>query len=98
MLIHNVRELGLRMRDRRLELGFTQAALAKRVGVSRFWVMQMERGNSGAEIGLVFRALHALGLAVDVWIAEVDSAVPSPDLPWSPDLAAILDRARGNRP
>lgn len=96
MLIHNVRELGLRMRDRRHELGLTQAALAKRVGVSRFWVMQMERGNSGAEIGLVSRALQALGLTLEVGIAE--AAVPASELPWSPDLAAILDRARENRP
>lgn len=60
MLINNVRELGTRMRDQRLELGLSQAAFAKRVGVSRSWVVQVERGNAGAEIGLVPKALAAL--------------------------------------
>ena len=95
MLINNVRELGTRMRDQRLELGLSQAAFAKRVGVSRSWVVQVERGNAGAEIGLVLKALAASGLHVDIRTAT-DLAIPLADAgePWAPDLAEILDRAR----
>ena len=96
MLVNNVRELGLRLRDQRLELGLSQAALAKRIGVSRSWVVQAERGNAGAEIGLVLKALDALGLDLDVRAAAAP-AVPLDDGGelWTPDLAEILDRARG---
>lgn len=99
MLIHNVRELGTRMRDQRLQLGLTQAELAKRVGVTRFWVMQVERGSAGAEIGLILRALSALDLEIDVR-AAASSAVPLADdgEVWTPDLAQIVERARGTRP
>lgn len=99
MLVNNARELGVRLRDQRLELGLSQAALAKRIGVSRSWVVQAERGNAGAEIGLVLKALGALGLDLDIRTAAAPS-VPLVDggEPWSPNLAEILDRARGTRP
>lgn len=100
MLIRNARELGLRMRDQRLELGLSQAALAARIGVSRSWVVQAERGNSGAEIGLMLKAFEALGLAFDV--REPASAVAPMAMDerefWVPDLGQIVDNARGTRP
>jgi transcriptional regulator with XRE-family HTH domain len=99
MLVNNARELGTRMRDQRLELGLSQAALAKRVGVSRSWVVQVERGNAGAEIGLVLKAFAALGLDLDVRAANAPAA-PLDDGgdSWTPNLANILERARGAKP
>ena len=87
------------MRDQRLELGLSQATLAKRIGVARAWVIRVERGNAGAELGLVLKALAALGLDLDIRTTAAP-AVPLADggEPWSPDLAEILDRARGTRP
>jgi transcriptional regulator with XRE-family HTH domain len=87
------------MRDQRLELGLSQAAFAKRVGVSRSWVVQVERGNAGAEIGLVLKALAALGLHVDIR-TTTDLAVPLADAGelWTPDLSEILERARRTEP
>lgn len=96
MLVHNARELGLRMRDQRLELGLSQAALAKQIGVDRAWVIRVERGNAGAEIGLVLKALNALGLDLDVRAAAAPM-VPLAEEPWVPDLAEILKRVRGTR-
>lgn len=100
MQIHDVNELGLRIRDRRQALGLSQVALAERAEVSRFWVMQVERGNPGAEIGLVFRAVRELGLMLDVRVAgpPPPSNDPAESAPHVPDLAAILDRARGRTP
>jgi HTH-type transcriptional regulator / antitoxin HipB len=96
MLVHNTRDLGLRMRDRRLEIGLSQAALAQQIGVSRSWVFQAERGNAGAEIGLVLKAFAALGLDLDIRAANTP-AVPLEDggESWTPNLAEILERARG---
>lgn len=97
MLIHNIRELGVRMRDRRLELGLTQAELARRIGVTRFWVIQVERGSTGAEIGRVFKALAVLGLELDVRPVDAPAARSSEADAWTPNLAQILERARGLR-
>jgi HTH-type transcriptional regulator/antitoxin HipB len=96
MLINNARDLGLRLRDQRLELGLSQAALAKRIGVSRSWVVQAERGNAGAEFGLVLKALAAVGLDLDVRASGVPPVPPGDDgETWVPDLAEILNRAPG---
>ena len=100
MLVHNARELGFRIRDQRLELGLSQAALAKRIGASRSWVVQVEQGNGGAAIDLVLKAFAALGLILDVRGADARAVPFAPENGefWSPDLAEILDRARGTRP
>jgi transcriptional regulator with XRE-family HTH domain len=60
------RELGLRVRDRRLELGWSQAELARRVGMTRQWVIAFEKGSAGAALGTVLRTLSELGLVLDV--------------------------------
>jgi len=62
----SVHDFATIIRGRRHELGLTQAALADRAGVSRKWVHELEGGKLTAELGLVIRALHALGLEVDV--------------------------------
>jgi len=66
MLITGSRELGQFVRDQRKRLGMSQQKLGQAVGVSRHWVIAMERGNAGAELGLVLKALAAVGLRVDV--------------------------------
>lgn len=100
MLVRNARDLGLRMRDQRLRLGLSQAALAERIGVSRSWVAQVERGNAGAEFGLVLMALSALHLDLDVRATQAPggASAADDDVEWTPDLAAILRRARGLLP
>lgn len=95
MQIDTARDLGLRMRDQRLMLRMSQAELAKSIGASRSWVFHMERGNPGAEVGLVLKALRSLGLAMDVRPA---GHRPDAEQPHAVDLAAILDRARGGNP
>jgi HTH-type transcriptional regulator/antitoxin HipB len=47
---------------KRREKGLTQSGLAKLLGAERKWVINLESGNSKAEIGLVLRTLEALNL------------------------------------
>jgi HTH-type transcriptional regulator/antitoxin HipB len=87
VLIRNSRDFGAAVKDARLRRGLTQAELADQIGVSRQWVIALERGKSTAELGAALRTLSALGMVVDV--------VPEP-----PDTATIdLDRLLGgNQP
>jgi HTH-type transcriptional regulator/antitoxin HipB len=64
MEVGNMRDLAGSIRARRRQLGWTQAALAEKVGVRRYWIIDVEKGKSTAEVGLVLRALRALGLTI----------------------------------
>lgn len=50
-LAQSLAALGRRLRDRRIEFGWTQAHLAEKLGVSVPTVRAMERGDAGVSIG-----------------------------------------------
>jgi y4mF family transcriptional regulator len=65
MFIRTPADLGAAIRDRRKQLGLDQSTFAKRIGVSRQWVIGVERGHARAAMGLVLRAIDALGIRLD---------------------------------
>ncbi|MEA2681168.1 MAG: hypothetical protein QOK03_2890 [Candidatus Binataceae bacterium] len=65
MLIRTPADLGAAIRDRRKQLGQDQSTFAKRIGVSRQWLIGVERGHARAALGLVLRAIDALGIRLD---------------------------------
>ena len=65
MLVRTAADLGAVIRDRRKQLKLDQAGFAKRIGVSRQWVIEIEHGHPRAELSLVLRALDALDLQID---------------------------------
>jgi HTH-type transcriptional regulator / antitoxin HipB len=66
MQLRSAREIGLLIRDRRRQSGLTQAGLAERLGTSRLWVLQVERGKGTVQLGMVLRALAELGVSLHV--------------------------------
>jgi HTH-type transcriptional regulator / antitoxin HipB len=92
MLIRTPADLGAVVRDRRKRLGLGQATLAEKIGVSRQWVVGIERGHSRAELGLVMRTLDALGIRL-----ETRDRDATPRLPSGPDIDAIVAAARKGR-
>jgi HTH-type transcriptional regulator / antitoxin HipB len=77
-------------RGRRLDLGISQAELAKR-GVSRKWVVEFEASKLSVELGLVMRVLDELGLVLDI-STEARTTSASAD---TVDLDALLEEHRG---
>src|SRR5258708_1793177 len=71
MRIRTPADLGAAIRDRRTKLGLGQGALARKVGVSRQWIVEAEKGKPRAEIGLLLRTIQALGIAL-----VIETAVP----------------------
>lgn len=97
-LIRTPQDLGNTIRSRRKELGWDQANLAKQIGVTRQWVIDIEKGKPRAELALALRALNVLGLTLNADIrAEKESAVKpktlEPKLPTI-DINEIVDRSR----
>ncbi|MBI1759412.1 MAG: helix-turn-helix transcriptional regulator [Actinobacteria bacterium] len=64
MRLSNPRDVGYYVRDQRREQGMTQSDLCAAAEVSRRWLSDLESGKQTAEIGLVFKVLHALRLTL----------------------------------
>ena len=96
MLLRTPIDLGSAIRDRRRRLHLGQDELAVRVGVSRKWIVDVEKGRPRAQIGLVLRTLEALGLRVSLEGDEASESTGKPDIPIV-DIDRIIDRARANR-
>ena len=90
MKIRAIRDAANAVRGRRLDLGLSQAELARRTGVSRKWINEFEAGKPNAEIGIVIRVVEELGLELMINIG--DSSVTSPV--GTVDLDALLAEHR----
>lgn len=91
MKIRSVQELGLRIRDRRQALGWSQARLADEVGATRQWIMSLERGNAGAALGQVMNVLAVLRLDLHVREPGATSQPGAHHSTSSEDAAALLN-------
>ena len=89
-------DVGALIRDRRRVLRLDQADLARMIGVSRLWVNQVEKGKAGASLGLVLRALDALGVRPTVDVGATDGPPAAPII--SADIDAIVAAARLREP
>jgi HTH-type transcriptional regulator / antitoxin HipB len=89
MLVRTPADLAV-IRDRRKQLKLDQAALAKRIGVSRQWAIEMERGCARAELALVLRALDALSIRPDA--TTIDQA--GAHLRGAVDVNVIVRKAK----
>jgi len=94
MRIRTPIDLGAVIRDRRTKLHLDQKSLAAKVGVSRQWIVEVEKGKPRAEIGLVLRTIEALGinLAVDEPGRVIGQTGPPPV-----DIDSIIAAAREKR-
>ena len=92
MRIRTPADLGALIRDRRIKLTLDQRSLAQKVGVSRQWIVEVEKGKPRAEIGLLLRTIDALGIQL---MTEED--VPGKKRQTAPavDIDSIVAAARG---
>jgi HTH-type transcriptional regulator/antitoxin HipB len=89
-------DVGAAIRHQRRTLGLDQAALAKKVGVSRQWIVAIERGKPRAALRLVLRTLEVLGIVLQ--IGDPDARPSEDALPGlSIDLDALLEAHRRPR-
>jgi HTH-type transcriptional regulator/antitoxin HipB len=92
MFVRTPTDLGAVIRDRRKQLKLDQAAFAKRIGVSRYWVILIERGHPRAELALVLRALDALGIKLDATTGQPKRRT------GAVDIDAIVAKAKKSKP
>lgn len=92
MLVRSAKDIGLFIRDSRKRKNLDQSQLAAMIGVNRRWVMEVEKGKPRAEVGLVLKALDALGIRVG--IDESVSNTPPEGIAIA-DIDAIVRNAKG---
>ena len=91
MRVRTPADLGAIIRDTRKQLKLDQATLAKRIGVSRQWVIEVEHGHPRAELALVLRALDALNVRLD---AGTEQPAPKRRASTGVDINSIVANAR----
>lgn len=97
MLLRTPVDLGFAIRDRRRRLNLDQDGLAKQVGVSRKWIIDIEKGKPRAELGLVLRTLDALGLRLALSADHTRSPEQRGEPVSSIDINKVIERARDKR-
>ena len=60
----DTRELGMAIRKRRGELGYTQAFLASYAGVSTSFLSELENGKDTIQVGKMIEVLSLLGMDI----------------------------------
>lgn len=91
MLVRTPADLGAVIRDRRKQLKLDQAAFAERIGVSRYWVILIERGHPRAELNLVLRALDDLDIQLDAGLRATNRRR------GAVDIDAIVAKAKARK-
>ena len=71
MRLETVKNIAAASRAKRRELEMTQLDLALKLGVSRKWVYDFEKGNPGAALGTVLHLCWVLGLNLEIADANV---------------------------
>ena len=90
MIVKTPLDFGCLVKDRRKALGLTQDQLASRLGVSRLWVVEFEKGKANAQLGLALRALNDLNVLLDADISGASRVQPG-----DVDLDCIIREATG---
>lgn len=98
MFIRTPADLGAVIRDRRKQLKLDQGALAKRIGVSRPWVIEIEHGHARAELGLVLRAFDVLGIRLDAGTSDTKTHGAIGRRSGAVDIDAIVAKAKKSGP
>jgi HTH-type transcriptional regulator/antitoxin HipB len=75
-------------------MGLDQSKLGEKVGVSRQWIIEIEKGKPRAAVGLILRTLNALGIILD---ARNEPAQKSKASAHEVDLDALIEAARKPR-
>jgi HTH-type transcriptional regulator/antitoxin HipB len=100
MRVRTPSELGALIRDYRMRHNLDQKSLAATVGVSRQWIVEIEKGKARAPLALVLRTLGALGIVLD---AQQETPTRPKDKDKSHavdtyvDINSIVARARKKR-
>ena len=83
-------EIGKRIREARLEKGYTQQALAEATGIGEMYISQIERGVKMPSLNLFTKIISALDISSDYVLRDT---LPSGKSFVYEEVAELLDTA-----
>lgn len=103
MEIRRPAELGAVIMTVRRARGLSQDDLAERLGVSRVWIGQVERGKASPRLDMILRALNELEITLSVATGESrppqqPSPAPLIDIDSIADTNLSAKREKGTHP
>lgn len=87
MRIRRPEDIAAAAREARRKGGISQTELAARLEVNREWVSRLESGEPGVSLGIVLRALNALGLHLRIEENEAEEAAKPADKGRRPPIS-----------
>lgn len=82
-------QLGMHIRDRRTELGWTQRELAEKLGISPTHMGAIERGERNPSIGLLLEIAQLFRTTLDSLVSDDE---------WGDDIATYVSIVRDQSP
>jgi len=99
MSVRTVTEIGLLIRQARRQAGWTQSDLAECLQTTQSWVSEIENGKATAAVGMVLKALAALGLTLTITPAGRGiTPPPASAAAAAVPLEMVLQRTRRSEP
>jgi len=96
MRLRTPADFGALIRDRRLKSRLNQQDLARKAGVGRQWIVELEKGKPSAPLALVLRTMDALGIVLTAGIGGRTAKKSS--LERKPiDIDQVLNSLRSKR-
>jgi HTH-type transcriptional regulator/antitoxin HipB len=95
MLAANAADIGNIVRRRRTKASLSQGELADKIGVSRKWIADLERGHPRAQLHLVLDVLNALDALVDVIDAPAEESAAGTRAPATSSQTSGRRELRG---
>jgi HTH-type transcriptional regulator/antitoxin HipB len=77
VFIRRPSDIGAMVRAARQARGLNQQELSDKLGVSRWWVNEFERGKATARLDIVLRTLNELGITLSASLAGDSEIEPS---------------------
>ncbi|AKU43416.1 transcriptional regulator [Caulobacter phage Sansa] len=68
--VETTSRFGQLIRDARVAQGWSQADLAQKIGSGRRFIVDLENGKATAHVGLVMKAVSALGMKMLIDLGE----------------------------
>lgn len=72
-------DMGRLIREHRKHRGMSQAELATAMGVSRKWIVDVERGKASVALDFVTRTFRVLGASLFITLPEEDTQTQNED-------------------
>lgn len=75
----NLEKIGLRIKEQRKSLHYTQESLAEKVDVSSHYIYEIEKGLKTMSLPLLMELSNELGISTDYLLFGSEATRPDPD-------------------